>query len=99
MTATAVKLTDLIANHRGARANRTVETSPVEVVRDPEEAGTGDYVPYAAPPAPRPIVQDIESLALKLYDISRRHSADPGSVMREALRSIEACLVAIKKHH
>lgn len=100
MTATAVKLTDLIARNRGPhRAPLSVETGAADADCEAAQTKADDCTSHLASPAARPIVQDIESLALKLYSISRQNSADPAVVMREALRSIEACLVAIKKHH
>lgn len=101
MNTNAVKLTDLIARNRERHRDVRIDVStegdwePVGELRAGLLPGSGD----SASDAPQPLLQDIESLAVKLFSISRQRSADPAHVMREALRSIEACLVAIKRHH
>lgn len=59
----------------------------------------------AGPPAPsRPrarddIVDKIELLAIQLLSLSKSRKAEPEALLREALLSIEECIVAIGSKH
>lgn len=106
MTATATKLSDLISRRREgtdavATAAGRLPASPAAMAV-PEPDGNGQETQssvISSAVCPEPVGKDLEMLALKLYAISRQKRREPEQMMREALRSIEACLLAIKKQH
>lgn len=95
MTISAVKLVDLIERGRD-NADLPAPTEARHL-----RAATKDNIPHPEYgfQAGDSVTENIEVLAIKLYSISRSQEQSPREIMREALRSIEHCLICIKSHH
>lgn len=83
----AIRLSDLIMQGRDARHEISRKTNHLPEPPPPVEA-----VHQQA------IVDGIELLAVELLSLSKLRKHNPSLLMREALRSIDSCLMSIGRH-
>lgn len=94
MTVSAVKLVDLIERGRGNSRTSTLGSRARQTADEERLLRTSQ-----TSQSEESVATNIEMLAVKLYSLSRTRAENPGDLMREALRSIESCLVSIKQQH
>lgn len=99
----AVRLSELVEQGRLAKL---VGLPTVIAASSPLRAEQVAVVssPVSAPPPPRlqvgkDVHHKIELLAIQLLSISKSNISDPRALMREALISIDECIVSISSRH
>jgi len=95
MSMRTVRLVDLVKRGRAVSATMPVAPQFYASVAKSLSEPTPQSRSGAAPP----IAKDLEVLAVELLALSKACNADPGVLMREALRSIESCLLSIRQQH
>jgi len=93
MTQHAVRLTDLIERGRVATRAKSEAVNSAYV-----QGSLPSPIPAASARGSRFIARELGYLAEELMLISNTPSDDPQALLRAALRSIEACLMAVQRH-